>query len=194
MMGMGFAALFLFAALPAMADSLIEIRGGVGLVGTDPDEFNDQVKDEFGNGMDASTFDNYFVDAYLNIPVLPFGVGLRHEWLNDKASGGSNNWEMDVNNLTLLVDWRILDNWIYVGPIVGIGYPSGDLKYTGGSDSLDKDGLTYSLAGEAGFKLGRFIVGAEAGYSSMKLKTDDGETKVDLSGFYGKALVGIGLF
>ena len=132
---------------------------------------------------------------FFNIPLFPIGVGLRQEWLNDSQGNGTDDWEIDVKNLSLLVDWRLLDNDLfYVGPNVGIGYPSGDLKISGGKSNLDKSQISYSLAGEAGVKLGRFILAAEAGYSSLELEHDDSSTKVDLSGFYGKAMVGIGLF
>lgn len=174
------------------AGSLLEVRAGAGLVGSDPKDLNDKLK---GSGMDFGSFDNYNLDVFLNIPAFPIGLGVRNEWLNDTQSGSGTDLEVNVNNLTVLADLRLLDNALfYVGPIVGIGYPWGELKGNAGSNNLDKQNLSYSLAGEAGVKLGRFILAAEAGYSSLKLKTENGSTSVDLSGFYGKAMVGIGIF
>lgn len=187
--------LAVFGGTAVRAESLLEIRGGAGIVASDPKAFNEAVKNDFGDGLDSGDFSNYNVDVFFNIPVLPIGVGIRQEWLNDSQGNGVDDWEIDVKNLSLLVDLRLLDNDLfYVGPIMAIGYPSGDLKISGGKSNLDKSQISYSLAGEAGLKLGRFILAAEAGYSSLELEHEDSSTKVDLSGFYGKAMVGIGLF
>lgn len=177
------------------AGNLLEVRAGAGIVGSDPKDFNEAVKNNVGSGLDSSSFDNYNADVFLNIPAFPIGLGLRYERLNDKQSNGGTDVETSVDNLALLADLRLLDNALfYVGPIVAIGVPTGDVKVSGDKTSLNKDQISYSLAAEAGLKLGRFILSAEAGYSSLKLKVENDSTKVDLSGFYGKAMVGIGLF
>ncbi|MBL0059266.1 MAG: outer membrane beta-barrel protein [Elusimicrobia bacterium] len=182
--------LVVLGGFSARAESLIELRAGAGLVGSNPDDLNDKLQ---GSGMDFSSVDNYNLDVFFNLPLI--GLGVRNEWLNDKQSGSGQDLEINVNNLTLLADLRLLDNDLfYIGPIVGIGYPWGDIKGSGGKVSLDKSQFSYSLAGEAGVKLGRFILAAEAGYSSLVLDTEDDTAKVDLSGFYGKVMVGIGIF
>lgn len=44
--------------------------------------------------------------------------------------------------------------------------------------------------------LGHFIIGAEAGYQSIRLKSDSAALRadVDVSGPYGKAMVGLAFF
>lgn len=187
----GLAAIILLAlgVVSAKADGLLEVRGGAGVNGTSLDDLSDQ---EGGINFDNS--ENYNLDLFLNFPG-PFGVGLRNEWLNTKGSNGGVNGEIDATNLTLLVDFRILDNWVYLGPIAGNGYPSGEITGFGGSTTdLDSSNPTYTLAAEAGFKLGRVIVGGELGYTNLRLETGDGSTSVDLSGMYGKIMAGIALF
>ncbi len=130
-------------------------------------------------------------------------MGLRQEWLNQKQSSGGNEWKLDASNISVLVDWRILNNVVYLGPIVGIGYPTAKVDFNSSSastsDKIKSGQPSYSAGLEAGVKLGLFLVGAEAGYSSMTLdkhSTDNSnlQTKVDLSGFYGKLMVGLSLF
>lgn len=198
--------LVLFAAMgftsPIHAD-LLEIRAGVGLNSANPDAFEDRVRSVSNQDLDSDNFENFNADVYFNLPVLPIGVGLRHEWLNNDESAGGNNWEIDANNLSVLVDWRILDNVVYLGPIVGIGYPWANVDFSGGADNINDqingDQLSYFGGAEAGVKLGRFILGAEVGYSSIKLENTNSqnnniESKIDLSGFYGKIMAGISLF
>jgi hypothetical protein len=192
------AAIVLMAAQAAHA-GLIEIRGGIGINSASPDAFEDEVNSASGGGLDSDDFDNYFADLYVNLPALPIGVGLRHEWINQDQSSGGNKWDLEAKNISVLVDWRILDNVVYLGPILSIGYPSADLDFeTPGvtfSDRIDSGKPSYSIGAEVGAHLSAFIVGAEAGYQSLELddfKSSSGsEVDVDLSGFYGKVLVGI---
>ena len=104
-------------------------------------------------------------------------------------------------NISVLVDWRILNNVVYLGPIVGIGYPTAKVDFNSNrrrarpTKSSPLASPVTQPASEAGVKLGLFLIGAETGYSSMKLdkhSTDNSnlQTKVDLSGFYGKLMVG----
>ena len=188
---MGIVAIILLAmgAVSAKADGLLEVRAGAGMNGTNLDDLSSQT-----GGLNFENSDNYNLDLFLNLPG-PFGVGLRNEWLNTTGDGGSTTGEIDANNLSLLVDFRILDNWIYLGPIAGIGYPTGDITWSSGlNGNLDAKNPAYTLAAEGGFKLGRFMIGAELGYTNLRLETENGSTSVDLSGMYGKILAGIALF
>ncbi len=120
----GLLAIILLAmgAVSAKAGGLLEVRAGAGINGTNLDDLSDDV-----GGMNFENSDNYNLDLFLNLPG-PFGVGLRNEWLNTKGTDEGFTGEIDANNLSLLVDFRILDNWVYLGPIAGIGYPTGDIK------------------------------------------------------------------
>ena len=182
---------------------LLELRGGVGLNAANPHSFEDRVNSISGQDLNSSTFDNYNADVFVNLPVVPTGVGLRKEWINQKESSGGDEWKLNAKNISVLVDWRIINTLVYLGPIVGIGYPSAKVdfnsKSTNTSDKIKSGEPSYSAGVEAGVKLGLFLVGAEAGYSSLTLNkhsTDNSnlQTKVDLSGFYGKLMVGLSLF
>ncbi len=177
---------------------LIEIRGGVGINSASPDAFNDRVKSASNSDLNTNQFDNVNADLFLNLPG-PFGVGLRHEWINaDKSSNGSDV-KLRAKNFSVLADWRIIDTVLYVGPIVGIGYPNAkiDFNNNGVNTSNSVSGEpSYSLGAEVGAHLAAFLVGAEAGYTSLKLNKVSGannnvNAKVDLSGFYGKVMVGL---
>jgi hypothetical protein len=109
--------LLAMGAVSAKADGLLEVRAGAGMNGTNLDDLS--VKRD---GMNFENSDNYNLDLFLNLPG-PFGVGLRNEWFNTKGDGGGTTGEIDANNLSLLVDFRILDNWIYLGPIAGSAIP-----------------------------------------------------------------------
>lgn len=185
----------LFVGVTARA-GLLEIRAGVGMNAADPKDLNTAIN----SGLDNDSIDNYNLDVYVNLPAIPIGVGLRNEWLKGEASFGADAWDIDANNLTVLVDWRIIDSVVYVGPLVTIGAPFGDILANSGGNSdkatLKMDQLSYGIAAEAGIKFGSLILGAEAGYQSVKLKAGSGSSQVDvdLSGVYGKAMVGISFF
>lgn len=185
----------LFLGVTARA-GLLEIRAGVGMNAADPKDLNTAIN----SGLDSNSIDNYNLDVYLNLPAIPLGVGLRNEWMKGEASIGADAWDIDANNLTVLVDWRLIDSVVYVGPLVTIGAPFGDILASSGGNSdkatLKMDQLSYGIAAEAGIKIGSLILGAEAGYQSVKLKAGSGSSQVDvdLSGVYGKAMVGLSFF
>lgn len=197
-----FLALICLGAVSMAQAGLIEIRGGAGLTAADPDAFEERVNTVAGGGLSSDEFESFNADVFVNLPVLPIGFGLRHEWLNQdqtsSAGGTTSEWDLDIRNVSLLVDLRLIDTKLYLGPIVSLGYPWAELDFRSGgtnvSDNLDADKISYSLGVEAGVNLGRFLVGAEAGYQSLELKKSDSpalQANVDLSGFYGKVLVGL---
>ena len=177
---------------------LIELRGGIGINSASPDAFNDRVKAASNSDLSTNQFDTVNADLFLNLPG-PFGVGLRHEWINANKSSGGNEVKLHAKNFSVLADWRLIDTVVYVGPIVGIGYPNAkiDFRNNGVETSDSVSGKpSYSLGAEFGVHLAAFLVGAEAGYESLKLDKVSGannnvDSKVDLSGFYGKVMVGL---
>jgi hypothetical protein len=190
-----------FCAATAHA-GLLDIRGGVGRSSAHADDFDDQAKAANGNGVDANDFQTYNADIFVNLPGLPLGFGVRHEWLNLNEGNGGSDLDLKATNLSLLVDWRIIDSsHFYIGPIVSVGHPSAKVDFKSGNVSLDKhiNGNTVSYGGglEAGVYLGMFLVGAEAGYQNIKFQGDNNQgntAKFDASGFYGKAMVGLSFF
>jgi len=187
----------------AQAGGILEIRGGVGMAAADSDDFEDQTQAIGGQSIDANDFETYNADIFINLPALPIGFGVRHEWLNLNEGSGNNEVDLEATNLSLLVDLRIIDSDnFYVGPIVGIGHPSAKVDFKSGAVSVDDhiDGDTVSYLGglEAGVYLGHFLIGAEAGYQNIKFEDNDSSSgvnaSIDASGFYGKAMVGLTFF
>jgi hypothetical protein len=197
-------ALVAFAAAGQVQAGLLELRGGVGLNAANPHSLEDRVNAVNGENLDVKNFDNYNADIFVNLPVIPIGIGLRQEWIRQKQSSGGDSLDLNAKNLSVLVDWRILNNIVYLGPIVSIGYPSANVDFHSSSSGDTSDKVTsgrpsYSVGAEAGVKLGFLLVGAEAGYSAVKLNnhsSDNPNVKadVDLSGAYGKLMVGVSLF
>jgi len=196
-------AALLMLAGSTQAAGMLELRGGVGLNAANPEDFEDRANAVSGESLDADNFDNFNADIFWDIPMFPIGVGLRQEWIQGDQSSGGSDWDVDATNTSLLVDWRIINTGIYLGPIVGIGIPSGDINFHSNSESVKNhvksQDPSYSAGAEVGVKLGRFLVGAEAGYLSLKLEETQSQNggvnaKVDLSCFYGNVMVGISLF
>jgi hypothetical protein len=186
------------------AGGILELRAGAGITSTDASSFDDKAKATIGNGLQSDDLESFHADAFLNIPVLPFGAGVRYEVANQDQSstisGNPQKWELDVQNISLLVDWRIIDTLVYVGPLLSVGLANADFEANNAGtitkESLDGD-LTYGIAAEAGIKLKKLILGAEAGYQSIKIDSPDNvnyNSDIDLSGFYGKVMVGVALF
>jgi hypothetical protein len=195
------ATVFTFSFVQALHADLIELRGGFGINSASPDDFENRANNISGSDLSSDNFDNYNVDVFFNIPVLPIGVGLRHEWLTQDQSSSGSQWDLDAKNISLLVDWRLLDNFVYLGPIVSIGFPTADVNFDSGAthitDSIKSEEPSYGIGAEAGVKFSHFLIGAEAGYQSLKFKKIDSpsiNSKVDLSGFYGKAMIGVTFF
>jgi hypothetical protein len=178
---------------------ILELRGGVGLTSADSDSFDDRAKAVGENGVDENEFETFNADLFVNLPALPIGFGVRHEWLNLDAGGG-NNVDIEARNLALLIDLRLIDtDAFYIGPIVSIGQSTADIDFESGgvkfSDRIDNDNLTYSGGLEAGVFIGDFILGAEAGYQNIEFEDSSTGSNVngaiDASGFYGKAMIGV---
>lgn len=183
---------------PVYAD-LLELRVGAGINSASDDAFEKEVNDIGNNGISTDDFENFNADIFFNIPAFPIGVGLRQEWLNLDESSNGDSLEVEVSNTSLLVDLRLIDTVFYVGPIVAIGIPTADIDFSdGGShikDSVDGSNPSYAAGVEAGVHLGSFIVGAEVGYQSIELESSDTaggvSGKFDLSGTYGKVMLGL---
>ena len=182
----------------SVAQDFIELRFGASITGTDPGELNEQIK---SLGLDAGSISGFNFDVYVNLPLLPIGAGLRYEWSSQDQSTSSNNFKLDVNNISLLVDWRIIDNALfYLGPLITLGYPSGAFKLieegVESTADIDHDQISYALAVEGGIRISMFIIGAELGYTSVKLKSPgffEITPQVDMSGFFARLQVGIGI-
>ena len=197
-----FTVVALLAAGTASAEGILELRAGGGISSANADDFDEQAKAANNDGVDANDFKTFNADIFINLPAIPIGFGVRHEWLNLSEGSGGSNLDLKATNLSLLVDLRIIDSArFYVGPIVSIGHPSAKVDFHSGNVSVDKhiNGNDVSYAGglEAGVFIGDFLIGTEAGYQNIELETTNNQgnkAKFDASGFYGKAMVGYRLF
>ena len=98
-----------FAAASARA-GILDIRGGLGRSSANIDNFDEQAKAANGNGIDANDFQTYNADIFINLPALPIGFGIRHEWFNLNEGSGGSDLDLKATNLSLLVDLRIIDS------------------------------------------------------------------------------------
>ena len=186
--------------VPSVNAGILDLRVGAGLSAANPRGFENRVNNLSGTDLKAGNFDTFNADLIFHLPVLPMTLGVRYEQAAQNKSASSSEWKLNVNNLALLVDWRLINSKIYLGPIVSIGYPWADLKFNNGGSSeshhLNSQQLSYSGGLEAGVYLGPFLIGAEAGYKSIHLKRGTSSdssvnANVNLDGFYGKALGGL---
>ena len=178
---------------------LLELRLGGAITSAGPDELNEQLQ---SLSLTSSSIAGFNIDLFVNIPLFSIGAGLRYERCsqNESASSGTS-FELNIQNVSLLLDWRIVDNPLfYVGPLVTLGYPTGEFKLSdaGSLDTadIDPDQISYALAVEGGSLIKRFIVGAELGYKSVKLEPPGFLSlvpEIDMSGFFGRLQIGVGI-
>ncbi|HWU44607.1 MAG TPA: hypothetical protein VN132_14245 [Bdellovibrio sp.] len=142
------------------------------------------------------------VDVIVNLP-MPFvpGFGVRYEDMGLTASGNGVDFKEHYTRTSLLLNYHILDEFIYLGPIVTYGLThSVSLKGTeGGVNKADFSGgsqTSFSIGIESGVHLAGFIVGGELGYmdfrwNSAKDSTGNAPTQnINLSGAYLKFAAG----
>lgn len=145
-------------------------------------------------------------DVMVKLPLIPFGFGLRYEKLS--ASGSSTDMEAtaNFNRTAILVNYRLIDTILHVGPILSYGIShSGAIELSqSGTKILDyasTTGSSYSLGLEVGIKpliVVPLTIGAEAGISQFKFKDAQdsfgGAPKdIDISGNYFKVFLGLDL-
>ena len=184
----------------AVGQNLIELRVGGFITATDPAGLNDKLNEL---GLESGSMSGFNVDVFVNIPLLPIGAGLRYEKSSqDQSTSSDKNFELDVKNISLLVDWRIFDNSLfYAGPLLTLGYPTGTFKLNNvdalNTVDIDPDQLSIAIAIEGGIRISSFILGAELGYSSVKLEPPglfELTPEVNMSGFFGRLQLGVGLW
>ncbi len=145
-------------------------------------------------------------DVLVKLPLIPFGFGMRYEKLT--ASGSSSNMDAtaNFNRTAVLINYRLIDTILHVGPIFSYG-----LSHTGsiemsqsGTKILDystSSGESYTLGLEVGIKPLIIIplkIGAEAGISQFKFKDaqdslGSAPKDINLNGNYFKVFLGLDL-
>lgn len=143
-------------------------------------------------------------DALFIVPVIGIGGGIRYENLGFNASSGSLEYKSQATRTSVIVNWRLINTVMYLGPIATVGMShTNNIKWTEGANSTDFSPDTtssYSVGLEAGVSLLGFLVGAEAGYQNMKWNkvkdstgTFAGTPDLDMSGSYMKVILGFSI-
>ncbi len=204
-------ALFAFAE---PANAIFELRANVTYHSINPGSLNDYLAGgDLGDEADFEEINSMYTiggDGIFTLPFVPIGVGARYEWIGIPDQESEDiEFSFSTSRLSLLVNYRILDMFFFLGPIATLGlYHSLEFKVDGESGGIDFDlevdsyrATSYSLGIEGGVSLGLFLVGAEVGYmhwsfeglkdGDSHLTNDDAFKEIDLSGLYGKLLVGL---
>lgn len=194
---------FLISA-PAHA-VLGDFRLTYGNIGGKPSQYNDAYF-AFQDGPEISGQNYFGADAILILPMMPLGIGLRYESTKDDKSAFAESVNYSINRLALILNYRIINTGIYLGPIATYGL-SNQLNFAIPSDldtfKSDKS-QSYSIGVEGGAKLGLLRLGLELGQSTLvfdSIKDITGVTpvkngltvsKLDFSGTYYKIHFGFG--
>lgn len=198
--------LALFIAAPVSSFALFEARLTYGLNGSK------DALTEVCNGICTGSVPGMVplyglgADAIVKLPLIPIGFGVRYEKLSLTGSTSDMSAEANFNRTALLLNYRLIDTILHVGPVFTYGLShSGGIKMNQNGSALvdytsDK-GESMTLGLEVGVKpliILPLKVGAEAGITQIKLKdaTDTfGNTAkdIDLSGHYIKVFLGLDL-
>lgn len=198
------AAFLAFNFMTQPAQALVELKAAYSMFSTNPSGLNDN----FAGQPKISQMQALSFDIMGNVPLMPVGLGVRHEMFSRKESSGALNSEVDWKRTSILVNKRIIDTGVYFGPIATVSFAS-DFKYRSDNgptraDYKTESTLTATAGLEAGFKLVLLSAGIEAGYlhapmgnlrDSAGVEVVDGggsKINVDLSGTYVRATIGFG--
>lgn len=192
----------LLASEPSQA--LVELKAGYSQFTTSPGSLNDQ----FPGNPKISQMQAISFDVMGRVPLMPVGLGVRHEMFSRKESDGALRSEIDWKRTSILVNKRFIDTVMYLGPVATVSFAS-DFKYSSNNGATTthyktESQLTATAGIEAGFKLVLLSLGAEIGYlhapvgelrDSAGVAVTNGsgsKINVDLSGPYMRASVGFG--
>jgi len=182
--------LFLIFAIPLLislnANALFEIRAGYGV--QTPGE------QDVSATQNLSTMSGFNLDAIVELPMVPVGLGLRYEDMGFDFNQSGVSFESEMQRTSILVNYRIIDMFLYFGAIGSIGLVNDASISAPGNKAEFKSSMTYSLGVEGGLSLGLMQVGAELGYLGANFEEDTNVygSDLDLSGMYAKILVGVG--
>ncbi len=173
-------------AVSLNAHSLFELRAGYGV--------NTPSDDTISAGNTMGNMSGLNLDAIVELPMVPVGLGLRYESMGFDIASGANTFETDVTRTSLLINYRIIDLFAYFGIIGTIGIANDlTVKVPNQPDGKYDSDMTYTIGVEGGVSLGLIMLGAELGMSMAKYEnTNNFPTEVTTDGIYAKALVGVG--
>lgn len=143
-------------------------------------------------------------DAIVNLPFVPVGIGIRYEDMKLSTSSANIEADLKYKRTALLINYRLIDTILHVGPIASIGIShSGSMNLKeGGTERINLSSgsvSSYSLGLEVGAKPLIVIpikIGAEAGYmmydwGKMTNSVDGTQKDINLSGYYLKVFLGL---
>jgi hypothetical protein len=149
----------------------------------------------------ATPTQGYGLEVIVSPPLFPVGVGLRYEDFENKVSSGNTSYDLTWDKTSLVINYRIIDTLIFLGPIASIGLSqNNNYKVVVSGNQVANysanNAEMYSLGFEGGAHILGLLLGGEIGYQKYKLKgaTDttggQGSTDIDLSGTYISLLAG----
>ncbi len=189
------------------AHALFEGRVGFGMHQVDPGELNTSLTSSLGAGFKIEKLVSLGVDVIIMPPLFPVGIGLRYEGQANKETSGLNAVTTGLGRLAVIVNKRLIDTVVFLGPIATFGLSSTaavEIKSVAGTTKWEADSVsTWSVGVEGGANLVGFVVGGELGYQSAIAKDFKygGSTftnaagqslTADFSGTYLKAFLGFG--
>ncbi len=183
-------------ALPSYA--LIEGRAFVGLNSVNPGDLNNLTSP----AVSLAGLLAYGADVIVSPPMMGVGFGLRYEAAGQKVTAGSAEIDLSASRIAGVVNYRLIDTGIFLGPIATVGLShSLTMSAKGSSFGTSIEGAkstSFSIGAEGGITLVGFVLGAEVGYQSWTFDevksggTAIANTKANLGGLYARALVGFG--
>lgn len=193
--------LFLFVSVCSLgyqAKALVEIKAGYGTLASGAN-----VKDFQSSAPSGVPLLGLTLDGIVTVPVVGIGGGLRLEDLKIGYDANSIDVESKLTRTSLIVNYRLINTLLYLGPIVTYGLShtnniSMEALGTKVNDIKSTSVSSYSIGLEAGAKLVGFQVGGELGYMDLRYKDakdsiGGGTHDINMSGNYLKIFVGIGI-
>lgn len=174
----------LFTSNPASA--LFELRGHVGAIGNGPD-FTSQTAGLVGK---VPALPVVGLDIIVTPPLFPVGLGVRFDTIGGSLENNGISAAVTSQVTSLLVNYRVLDSFLWVGAIGSYGLSTSNTRtISGGGFTVAENptGSAYSIGLEGGLSLLGFKVGLEVGQQGL---TVGGE---NLGGAYSKVLIGWGI-
>lgn len=192
---------FCLLLISPISHALIDFRVGYGTMISKPD----LGKIYTGTDSDipsAAPSAGLNMDVIATLPIIGLGAGLRYEDFKINYDSGGFTVENSFKRTSMILNWRLIDTLLYVGPILTYGMNhTNKIKFTSGAGTLmdinSSSVSSYSVGLEAGAKLIGLRAGAEMGYMNMTYKdaTDSvtaGKADLNMSGNYVKVMVGFG--
>ncbi|HRK06450.1 MAG TPA: hypothetical protein PLZ57_01670 [Pseudobdellovibrionaceae bacterium] len=183
------------------AYALVELKGGYSSHTVAPSSLDGA----FTGVAKINQLQSLNADIMANVPLMPVGLGLRHEMLSFKGDQGGTSNKIDWKRTSVIVNKRFIDTGMYLGPIATFAMTN-DFKYSITSGNVTTNykaeaQLNGTLGVEAGIKLLLITLGAEVGYMHAplgNLKTDAGveylsngqKVDVTMSGPYYRGTIG----